>query len=129
MGKQAADDLLDDLSYRACVDRHLQDQVRYSRNGFAIVEFVFSLQLIILMALAKGHSKIRCGPLSDHTKTAIYISERLTKVNTLYEELCSSTASRLLQVKFTVTEAPSTSDRSKPTTIIECDGLGYQRRS
>lgn len=28
VGKQAVDDLLDDLSYRACVDRHLQDQVR-----------------------------------------------------------------------------------------------------
>ncbi len=33
------------------------------------------------MALAKGHSKIRCGPLSDHTKTAIYVSELLTKVS------------------------------------------------
>jgi hypothetical protein len=32
------------------------------------------------MALAKGHSKIRSGPLSDHTKTAIYVAELLTKV-------------------------------------------------
>ncbi|CAF4630355.1 unnamed protein product, partial [Rotaria magnacalcarata] len=27
VGTQAAQDLLDDLSYQACVDRHLQDQV------------------------------------------------------------------------------------------------------
>ena len=32
------------------------------------------------MALAKGHSKIRCGPLTDHTKTAIYVIEKLTSV-------------------------------------------------
>lgn len=32
------------------------------------------------MALAKGHSRIRSGPLSDHTKTAIYVAELLTKV-------------------------------------------------
>lgn len=33
------------------------------------------------MALAKGHSKIRCSPLSDHTKTAIFVAELLTKVS------------------------------------------------
>jgi RNA 3'-terminal phosphate cyclase (ATP) len=33
------------------------------------------------MALAKGHSKIRCGPLTDHTKTAIFVAELLTKVS------------------------------------------------
>jgi hypothetical protein len=32
------------------------------------------------MALAKGHSKIRCEPLSDRTKTAIYVVEQLTNV-------------------------------------------------
>ncbi len=32
------------------------------------------------MALAKGHSKIRCGPLFDRTKTAIYVVEPLTNV-------------------------------------------------
>jgi hypothetical protein len=33
------------------------------------------------MALAKGNSKIRCGPLTDHTKTAIFVAELLTKVS------------------------------------------------
>ncbi len=37
------------------------------------------------MALAKGHSKIRCGPLSDRTKTAIYVVEQLTNVCLIYE--------------------------------------------
>lgn len=31
VGIQAAEDLLEDLSYRSCVDRHLQDQVRICR--------------------------------------------------------------------------------------------------
>jgi RNA 3'-terminal phosphate cyclase (ATP) len=57
------------------------------------------------MALAKGHSKIRCGPLSDRTKTAIFVVKHLTNV------------------KFQITEIPFNS-----TTIIECDGLGYQRQ-
>ena len=35
------------------------------------------------MALAKGHSKVRCGPLSDHTKTAIYVAELFTKVSSI----------------------------------------------
>lgn len=35
------------------------------------------------MALARGHSKVRCGPLTDHTKTAIYVSELLTNVSLL----------------------------------------------
>lgn len=35
------------------------------------------------MALAKGQSRVRCGPLTDHTKTAIYVSELLTKVSLL----------------------------------------------
>ena len=41
---------------------------------------IYLKQLILLMALAKGHSKIRCGPLSDRTKTAIFVVEQLTHV-------------------------------------------------
>jgi ABC-type uncharacterized transport system permease subunit len=41
------------------------------------------------MALAKGHSKIRCGPLSDHTKTAIYVAELLTKVSLIIVIICA----------------------------------------
>ena len=32
------------------------------------------------MALANGHSKIKTGPLTLHTETAIYITEKLTGV-------------------------------------------------
>lgn len=55
------------------------------------------------MALAKGHSRIRTGPLSLHTKTAIHIAELITKV------------------KFNVTEDGSTN-------IIECDGIGLENK-
>lgn len=35
------------------------------------------------MALAKGNSEIRCGPLTLHTKTAIYVAEHLLGVSYL----------------------------------------------
>ncbi|KAJ8925822.1 hypothetical protein NQ315_009673 [Exocentrus adspersus] len=61
-GKKAADDLLDTIRFGACVDQHSQDQI------------------IIFMALAKGVSKVKVGPVTMHTKTAIFVVETLTKV-------------------------------------------------
>lgn len=58
-------------------------------------------QLIIFMALAKGKSQIQTGPLTLHTKTAIYISELLTSA------------------KFNVSEL------SQHHTLIECQGIEY----
>ena len=43
-------------------------------------EIKLSLQLVILMALAKGKSAIRTGPVTLHTRTAIHIVELLTQV-------------------------------------------------
>ena len=43
-------------------------------------EIKLSLQLVILMALAKGKSTIRTGPVTLHTQTAIHIAELLTQV-------------------------------------------------
>ena len=36
------------------------------------------MQLIVLMALAEGVSRIRTGPLTLHTKTAIHVAEKMT---------------------------------------------------
>lgn len=55
------------------------------------------------MALAKGHSRIRTGPISLHTKTAIYVAELITKV------------------KFNVTEDGATN-------IIDCEGIGLENK-
>ena len=41
----------------------------------------FFFQLIILMALAKGKSSIRCGPVTLHTETAIHVAQQLTDVS------------------------------------------------
>lgn len=97
------------------------------------------------MALAKGHSKIRCGPLSDHTKTAIYVAELLTKVS-LNRIICLYYSLQFVKAKFKVTEVPSSttrgdesnsivpqatasaSNRSNCAAIIECEGSGHQRR-
>lgn len=61
-GKKVANDLIQCIKSRSCVDSYVQDQ------------------LIIFMALARGVSRVRCNlPVTMHTKTAIYIAELLTE--------------------------------------------------
>ncbi|XP_017065959.1 RNA 3'-terminal phosphate cyclase [Drosophila eugracilis] len=62
LGDEAACKLAEYVCKEVCVDEHMQDQ------------------LIIYMALADGHSKMRTGPLSNHTRTAIYIAEQMAGV-------------------------------------------------
>lgn len=87
VGYQAASNLLDNIHHGGCVDDYLQDQI------------------IILMALAKGKSCIRCGPLTLHTETAIHIAKLLT------------------QAKFNV------KNLSQTQTIIECEGIGLMNNA
>lgn len=63
-GKRAAQELADIIEEGTCLDSHSQDQI------------------IILMALAKGPSRVRVGSITMHTKTAIHVVETLTKVST-----------------------------------------------
>ena len=62
-------------------------------------------QLIIFMALAKGTSRIRTGPLTLHTQTAIHYTQLLTGA------------------KFNVH-----SDSSDKNFIIECEGLSFSNK-
>lgn len=77
------------------------------------------------MALAKGHSKIRCGSLSDRTKTAVYVVEQLTNVCSIIKDFLHFYL--LIKVKFNITKI-SSSETDNSTTIIECEGIGYKRR-
>ncbi|CAI5776662.1 3' [Podarcis lilfordi] len=87
VGIEAAEMLLGNLRHGGAVDDYLQDQ------------------LIIFMALANGLSRVKTGPITLHTKTAIHFAEQLTKA------------------KFTVTK--SEEDASpKDAYIIECQGVG-----
>merc|ERR1719507_1286038 len=87
-GEAAARELLDSLEHRPCVDAHMQDQ------------------MVILMALAGGRSRVRTGPLTLHTETAIHIAR------------ATSTA------EFRVEKA----DDGGGAVIIECDGIGLENR-
>ncbi|NXU71726.1 RTCA cyclase, partial [Oreotrochilus melanogaster] len=87
VGIEAAEILLKNLKHGGTVDDSLQDQ------------------LIIFMALAKGVSRVKSGPITLHTQTAIHFAEKLTKA------------------KFTVTKSEE-EDPSKDTYIIECQGMG-----
>ncbi|XP_007934322.1 RNA 3'-terminal phosphate cyclase [Orycteropus afer afer] len=62
--------------------------------------------LIIFMALANGVSRIKTGPVTLHTQTAIHFAEQLAKAN------------------FTVKKSDDEEDASKDTYIIECQGIG-----
>ncbi|NXC49703.1 RTCA cyclase, partial [Penelope pileata] len=87
VGTEAAEMLLENLQHGGAVDESLQDQ------------------LIIFMALANGVSRVKSGPLTLHTQTAMHFAAQLTKVN------------------FTVRRAEE-EDRTKDTYIIECQGMG-----
>lgn len=41
---------------------------------------LLSLQVLIFMALAEGRSRVRCGPLTLHSRTALHVIESLTGV-------------------------------------------------
>ncbi|KAG8217376.1 RNA 3'-terminal phosphate cyclase domain-containing protein [Butyriboletus roseoflavus] len=60
VGGEAARELVRNLNHGGCVDEYLQDQI------------------IILLALAKGTSIVKTGPLTDHTRTAIHVAQRIT---------------------------------------------------
>jgi len=59
VAKRACQQLMENLQWDAAVDQYLQDQ------------------LIIFMALADGTSRIATGPLTLHTKTAIYYAKEI----------------------------------------------------
>jgi RNA 3'-terminal phosphate cyclase (ATP) len=84
VGKGAADSLIRNLSCDACVDEYLQDQ------------------LIVFMALAKGTSVIKCGEVTLHTLTAVWVAEKLTGAK--------------FQIK----------SQSDGTNLIECEEIGYE---
>ncbi|XP_012697423.1 RNA 3'-terminal phosphate cyclase [Clupea harengus] len=88
-GIEAAEMLLRNIRHNGCVDEFLQDQ------------------LIIYMALAKGTSRMRTGPITLHTKTAIHVAEQLT------------------EAKFSVSKAEDES-ATNDTYIIECQGIGVE---
>ena len=88
-GEKAAQELLESIAHKACVDKWTQDQI------------------ILLMALAEGKSVVRCGPITLHTETAVYIAEHL------------------LGVKFKIIPVnPAEADYKKFPCFIECEGIG-----
>ena len=51
------------------------------------LETSFPFQLLIFMALAEGKSRVKCGEITLHTKTAISVAQLLTKVSRLVAQL------------------------------------------
>lgn len=84
---EACAELIRHLETGGCVDEYLQDQ------------------LIILMALAEGPSRVLAGPISLHTQTAIWVAKELTGV------------------EFSVEKVNDT------TCWIQCEGIGYTCQS
>ncbi|XP_050494138.1 RNA 3'-terminal phosphate cyclase isoform X1 [Bombus huntii] len=94
-GIQAANEILDTILAKSCVDEHAQDQ------------------LIILMALAKGTSKINLGSkkLTCHTETAIKVAELVLQQFNLQFKLCENR-----------------NDGSNNSYTLECEGCGYENK-
>ncbi|CAD1475998.1 unnamed protein product, partial [Heterotrigona itama] len=95
-GIQAANEILDTILARSCIDEHAQDQ------------------LIILMALAKGISKINLGnrKLTCHTETAIRVTELILKQFNLHFKL-----------------SENKDDEGNASYSLECEGCGYENKN
>ncbi|KZT62757.1 RNA 3'-terminal phosphate cyclase [Calocera cornea HHB12733] len=87
VGEEAARELGRNLREGGCVDEFMQDQ------------------MIIFLALADGRSTVRTGPLTLHTRTAIWVAEQMTNAT------------------FTIEE--TVSENGPATSIIHCDGIGW----
>jgi RNA 3'-terminal phosphate cyclase (ATP) len=87
VGTQAAEELIRNIEHGGCVDEYLQDQ------------------LIIFMTLAHGKSRVRCGPITLHSETAIHVSKLLTKATFVIHK------------------------ESETLNVIECDGIGFENTS
>nr|XP_036871098.1 RNA 3'-terminal phosphate cyclase [Manis javanica] len=83
---------------------HVARSVTLSVTGKAACDHL--VKLIIFMALASGVSRIKTGPVTLHTQTAIHFAEQLAKA------------------KFTVKKSDDEEDASKDAYIIECQGIG-----
>lgn len=83
IGRECVKTLLYECYNKICFDSYIQDQV------------------LIFMGLAKGHSKILVGKITDHTNTCIDIIQQM------------------LNIKFKITNISETQN------YIECDGKGF----
>ena len=88
VGEEAAKILLDNIKGRRCADEYLQDQ------------------LILYMALADGKSRIKVGPITNHTETAIYVAELLTSARFKIDKIDDN-----------------------DTNVIECTGIGFKNKT
>ncbi|EDQ89146.1 uncharacterized protein MONBRDRAFT_25783 [Monosiga brevicollis MX1] len=87
VGRAAAQELLAGINAGGCVDEYAADQI------------------IILMALASGTSRVRTGPLSLHTETAIHLARELSGA------------------KISVSSAED--PHFPEARVIECHGIGF----
>lgn len=112
-GETAANEILKPLLAGACVDEHMQDQVSMSRTRCRVLHFSSAhclvLQMIILMALAKGVSRIKVSgkQLTCHTETAMQVAEIMLGNRGLHFNL-----------------SENTDDKGVLSYVLECQGCG-----
>ncbi len=129
MVHSAVDILREDLLLGGCVDRYMQDQ------------------LILFMALAQGTSRLRTGPLTLHTRTAMRVAEMLLGAHFTVTDATGAVLENLYSSSFstaaTAIEEPhgeigsdipveSTHSHAKYPEgdlhlLIECRGAGFSR--
>ncbi|RIA83618.1 RNA 3'-terminal phosphate cyclase domain-containing protein [Glomus cerebriforme] len=105
VGRNAAEALIRNLKHGGCVDEHLQDQ------------------LIIFMALAEGRSKLVTGPVTLHTRTAIYFVEVMSGAKFHVKKFNSSES---LLVNMQDEREFNSPDLNGSLYLIECEGIGLK---
>ncbi len=91
-------------------------------DGFVCVDEFLQDQLLVFMALARGVSVVHCGPLSLHTKTAIFFVGKMAG--------CKFTVERVDE-KVAVIDVEDGVDYEKDFPHsrfrITCQGIGLER--
>jgi len=101
LANSTAEQLLANLDAGGVVDEHTQDQ------------------LIIFMALAKGTSTIKTGPLTLHTRTALFWASFFTGAKVQVQ--------LARDAKYSSWHTPEPSD-TRDTVLVRIEGMGYESR-
>ena len=108
---EAVRELAQELAHGGCVDAHLQDQ------------------LIVMMALAQGTSKLRAGPLTLHTETAMYMCGLLTGATfSVTKEAAEVTSAEEEGGGGLSRSGEGGGEAGSQRVVIECQGIGYCKR-
>lgn len=98
-----------------------------SQDRFICVDEYLQDQLVIFAALAQGASAWQTGPITLHTKTAIFFCSKLSGCK-FRVYLMDEKGTGKKEINVETDEVDYEGTRPNSRFLIECDGIGYKRK-